>query len=126
MEAMAAAGVTTPATQDVAWITSREHPWRRASRDVPVEPGDLVAFEAGVILGGYVGELGRTHAVGGDAAIDRELSRALGRAVGSAPRRVPGRRAAERSPRRVRRARGSRRPPCRSREGWDSGSTSRS
>ena len=34
MEAMASAGVTTPATQDVAWITSREHPWHRSSRDV--------------------------------------------------------------------------------------------
>jgi Xaa-Pro aminopeptidase len=73
MEAMASAGVTTPATQDVAWITSREHPWHRSSRDAPVKPGDLVAFEAGVILGGYVGELGRTHSVG-DVAIDRELS----------------------------------------------------
>jgi Xaa-Pro dipeptidase len=73
MEAMAWAGVTTPATQDVAWITSREHPWHRSSRDMPVESGDLVAFEAGVILGGYVGELGRTHAVDGDAAIDRGL-----------------------------------------------------
>jgi Xaa-Pro dipeptidase len=73
MEAMASAGVTTPATQDVAWITSRQHPWHRSSRDAPVGSGDLVAFEAGVILGGYVGELGRTHAVDGDAAIDREL-----------------------------------------------------
>ena len=34
------------------------------------EPGDLVAFDAGVMLGGYVGELGRTHSVDGDAAID--------------------------------------------------------
>lgn len=75
MEAMASAGVTTPATQDVAWVTSREHPWHRASRDAPVERGDLVAFEAGVILGGYVGELGRTHSAGDDAAVDRELSR---------------------------------------------------
>ena len=74
MEAMASAGVTTPATQDVAWITSREHPWRRASRDAPVGLGDLMAFEAGVMLGGYVGELGRTHSVDGDAAIDARLS----------------------------------------------------
>ncbi|MDH3706069.1 MAG: M24 family metallopeptidase, partial [Acidimicrobiia bacterium] len=64
MEAMASAGVTTPAAQDVAWITSREHPWHRASRDVPVASGDLVAFEAGVVAGGYVGELGRTRLVG--------------------------------------------------------------
>ncbi len=33
LEAMAAGGVTTPATQDAAWVTSREHPWRRASDD---------------------------------------------------------------------------------------------
>ncbi len=64
MEAMASAGVTTPAAQDVAWITSREHPWRRSNRDGPVTPGDLVAFDAGVVHDGYVGELGRTHAVG--------------------------------------------------------------
>ncbi len=43
------------------------------SRDEAVEPGDLVAFDAGVILGGYSGELGRTHAVDGDVAIDRGL-----------------------------------------------------
>jgi Xaa-Pro aminopeptidase len=73
MEAMASAGVTTPATQDVAWITSREHPWHRSSRDAPIKPNDLVAFEAGVILGGYVGELGRTYSVG-DVETHRELS----------------------------------------------------
>jgi Xaa-Pro aminopeptidase len=74
MEAMALAGVTTPATQDVAWVTSRQDPWRRAHRDTPVEGGDLVAFDAGVILGGYVGELGRTRPVGREADIDRELA----------------------------------------------------
>jgi Xaa-Pro dipeptidase len=72
MEAMAAAGVTTPAGQDVAWITSRAHPWRRSSRDQPVRDGDLVAFEAGVVLRGYSGELGRTCAAGGSP--DRALS----------------------------------------------------
>jgi Xaa-Pro aminopeptidase len=75
MEAMASNGVTTPASQDVAWITSRQYPWHRVSRDLPVEPGDLVAFDAGVIFGGYAGELGRTHLVGGDVSIDRALSR---------------------------------------------------
>ncbi|HKA94513.1 MAG TPA: M24 family metallopeptidase [Acidimicrobiia bacterium] len=69
MEAMAASGVTTPAGQDVAWITSRERPWHRASRDVPVAPGDLVAFEAGAISAGYAGELGRTRAVDGDGHV---------------------------------------------------------
>lgn len=75
MEAMASSGVTTPAHQDVAWITSRRNPWRRVSRDTPARPGDLVAFEAGIMLGGYVGELGRTHSVDGDAAIDGQLAR---------------------------------------------------
>lgn len=64
MEAMAAHGVTTPAAQDVAWITSRTHPWHRSSRDTAVATGDLVAFEAGVLAGGYVGEVGRTRVVG--------------------------------------------------------------
>ena len=36
MQAMASAGVTTPSTQDVAWTTSRRHPWQRANRDVPL------------------------------------------------------------------------------------------
>jgi Xaa-Pro aminopeptidase len=74
MQAMASAGVTTPANQDVAWITSSQHRWRRASRDTPAQPGDLVAFEAGVMLRGYVGELGRTHSVDGDVAIDGQLA----------------------------------------------------
>ena len=73
MEAMAAAGVTTPTTQDVAWITSREHPWHRSSRDAPVAAGDLVAFDAGVISGGYVGELGRTSSVAGVAVAGAPL-----------------------------------------------------
>jgi Xaa-Pro dipeptidase len=73
MEAMAAAGVTTPSGQDVAWITSRQGPWRRADRDVPAQAGDLVAFEAGVVLRGYSGELGRTYAVGDAGGVDPEL-----------------------------------------------------
>lgn len=68
MEAMASAGVTTPSTQDVAWITSRQEAWRRGSRDTPVAGDDLVAFQAGVIVGGYVGELGRTYTAGGPVA----------------------------------------------------------
>jgi Xaa-Pro aminopeptidase len=75
MEAMASAGITTPAGQDVAWITSRDHPWRRASRDVPVAVGDLVAFEAGVVCAGYSGEVGRTRAVDGEGALDTDLMR---------------------------------------------------
>jgi len=72
MEAMSSHGVTTPTGQDVAWITSREHPWRRSSRDEPVRDGDLVAFEAGVVLGGYAGDLGRTS-VAGDHDVDPAL-----------------------------------------------------
>jgi Xaa-Pro aminopeptidase len=62
LEAMAAGGVSTPATQDAAWVTSPEHPWRRANREV--REGDLVAFAAGALADGYVGEVGRTSPVG--------------------------------------------------------------
>lgn len=64
LEAMAAGGVSTPATQDVAWVTSREHPWRRGSDDGRVASGDLVALSAGVLAGGYAGEVGRSWPVG--------------------------------------------------------------
>src|SRR6201999_4438118 len=68
LEAMAAGGVSTPATQDAAWVTSADHPWRRAGRDV--RPGDLVAFAAGALAGGYVAEVGRTWPVGGNAGTE--------------------------------------------------------
>ena len=74
MEAMAAAGGTTPSGQDVACITSRQGPWRRSDRDAPAQSSDLVAFEAGVVLGGYTGEVGRTYAAGGAGDIDPELA----------------------------------------------------
>jgi Xaa-Pro dipeptidase len=64
LEAQAAGGVSTPATQEGAWVTSREHPWRRARSDGRIENGDLVAFSAGVLADGYVGEVGRTWPVG--------------------------------------------------------------
>jgi Xaa-Pro aminopeptidase len=64
LEAIAAGGVSTPATQDAAWVTARDHPWRRASADGRVEAGDLVAFSAGVLDAGYTGEVGRTWPVG--------------------------------------------------------------
>ena len=35
LEALAAGGVSTPSNQDVAWVTSRDHPWRRATRRRP-------------------------------------------------------------------------------------------
>jgi Xaa-Pro dipeptidase len=64
MESMAAGGVSTPATQDAAWVTSREHPWRRAHPPAEVRPGDLVAFAAGALANGYVIEVGRTWPAG--------------------------------------------------------------
>jgi Xaa-Pro dipeptidase len=67
LEAMAAGGVSTPATQDAAWVTSREHPWRRATGDGQVASGDLVAFSAGALADGYVGEVGRTWPVSNTA-----------------------------------------------------------
>ena len=73
MEAMADAGVTTPTTQDVAWITSRDRHWAQAARDTPIAVGDLVAFDAGLMADGYVGELGRTLAVGGLPPSARKL-----------------------------------------------------
>ncbi|MDT5145368.1 MAG: Xaa-Pro dipeptidase [Mycobacterium sp.] len=72
--AMAAGGVSTPATQDAAWATSREHPWRRAGFTGTVRPGDLVAFSAGALANGYVAEVGRTWPVGdADDGSAREL-----------------------------------------------------
>ena len=106
MEAMAAAGVTTPSGQDVAWITSRQDPWRRSDRDTPAQPGDLVAFEAGVVLGGYSGEVGRTYRVGDEGDRDRRRAGAAqSRPVGSAPDGLPGGGAADRPARRLRRGR---------------------
>jgi Xaa-Pro dipeptidase len=64
LEAMAAGGVSTSATQDGAWVTSREHPWRQGPRDRRVAAGDLVALASGALADGYVGEVGRTVSVG--------------------------------------------------------------
>jgi Xaa-Pro aminopeptidase len=64
LEAMAAGGVSTPSNQDVAWVTSRDHPWHRVDGDGRVRSGDLVAFSAGVLAGGYMGEVGRTWPAG--------------------------------------------------------------
>ena len=75
LEASAAGGVCTPSNQDVAWVTSREHPWRRANGDGRVQDGDLVAFSAGVLADGYVGEvrtnLARQTKKHGAAALQR-------------------------------------------------------
>lgn len=78
LEAMAVAGVSTPATQDGAWVTSREHPWQRASGDGTVRCGDLVALSAGALADGYVGEVARTWPVGEvvSASVDELYQRA--------------------------------------------------
>uniref|UniRef100_A0AAU2AEK6 M24 family metallopeptidase n=1 Tax=Streptomyces sp. NBC_00093 TaxID=2975649 RepID=A0AAU2AEK6_9ACTN len=75
LEAAAAGGVTTPSAQEVVWKTSRDHRWRRVDGDGRVSPGDLVAFTAGVVAGGYIGEVGRTWPVdgGGNAGATRAL-----------------------------------------------------
>jgi Xaa-Pro dipeptidase len=64
LEAMAAGGVSTPATQDAAWVTCREHPWRRTTGGGQVASGDLVAFCAGALADGYVAEVARTWPAG--------------------------------------------------------------
>ncbi|OBK93785.1 Xaa-Pro peptidase family protein [Mycobacterium sp. 1165178.9] len=81
LEASAAGGVSTPSNQDVAWVTSRKHPWQRARGDGSIQDGDLVAFSAGVLAGGYVGEVGRTwpadnrRAPSGAAALHKRWER---------------------------------------------------
>lgn len=73
LEAMAAGGVSAPATQEAAWVTSRERPWQRARPHGTAREGDLVAFAAGALAGGYVGEVGRTWPVGAISAEARML-----------------------------------------------------
>ena len=75
LEAMAAGGVSTPATQDAAWVTSREHPWRRADGGGEVRSGDLIAFCAGALADGYVAEVARTWPVGEATDATRKLYR---------------------------------------------------
>lgn len=75
LEAEAAGGVSTPATQNAAWITSKEHPWRRADGDGRIRDGDLVALSAGVLANGYVAEIARTLPVGEPTDAVRALYR---------------------------------------------------
>jgi Xaa-Pro aminopeptidase len=67
--------VSTPATQDAAWVTSKEHPWRRADGDGTVRDGDLVVVAAGVLADGYVAEVARTRCVGEPTDAVRALHR---------------------------------------------------
>ncbi|OAN38572.1 M24 family metallopeptidase [Mycolicibacterium iranicum] len=75
MEAMAAGGFSTSATQDGVWITSPEHSWRVGRRDGRIREGDLVALAAGALADGYVGEVGRTWPVGEVKGADKLYSR---------------------------------------------------
>lgn len=75
LEAEAAGGVSTPATQDAAWVTSKEHPWRRAEGGGVIHEGDLVAVSAGVLADGYVAEVARTLYVGEPSEAVRGLYR---------------------------------------------------
>jgi Xaa-Pro dipeptidase len=75
LEAMAAGGVSTSATQDGAWVTSREHRWRQGPRDRLIADGDLVAFASGALADGYVGEVGRTVPVGDVPGADELFDR---------------------------------------------------
>ncbi|MCV7299244.1 aminopeptidase P family protein [Mycobacterium barrassiae] len=75
LEAMAAGGVSTSATQDGAWITPREQSWRVGKRDRKVADGDLVAFAAGALANGYVGEVGGTWPVGNVKGADALFGR---------------------------------------------------
>ena len=68
MDAMASHGVTTPSTQDVVRVTTAGGA-RPVGTDVRVQPGDLVAFDAGVVADGYTGEVGRTWPVELDAQL---------------------------------------------------------
>ncbi len=60
METMAAKGVTTPATQRVAWVSRGSLPSSPTWVEEEVGPDDLVAFDGGVVAGGYIAEIGRT------------------------------------------------------------------
>jgi Xaa-Pro aminopeptidase len=75
LKAEAAGGVSTPATQDAAWVTSKDHPWRRTVGDGRVRDGDLVALSAGVLADGYVGEVARTVCAGEPTEAVRSLYR---------------------------------------------------
>jgi Xaa-Pro aminopeptidase len=57
MGAMASLGVTTPSTQQVLRRSGDRN------GETPLEPGELVTVDAGVVAGGYCGELARTWPV---------------------------------------------------------------
>ena len=101
LEAMAAGGVSTSATQDGAWITPREQSWRVGRRDRRIADGDLVAFASGALANGYVGEVGRTWPVGDVKGADALYGRSNA-TVGQAGCRMSARGAGQRPVRRLR------------------------
>ena len=86
---MADAGVTTPSHTGRRMDHLAHRSMARAPAETTAAADDLVAFDAGVIAGGYVGELGRTH-VGGRAVSTSTLgSPAWTELVGSTARCLP-------------------------------------
>ena len=113
MEAMAAGGVTTPATQDGAWITPRPLVASRSGATAGSPTAIWSPSSAGALADGYVGEVGRTWPVGdvpGADALFRRSNELWERLVAACR---PGGRPATCSPRTRRPA--NRCPRCRSR-----------
>ena len=124
LEAMAAGGVSTSATQDGAWITPREQSWRVGRRDRRIAEGDLVAFASGA-LAERLRRRGGTHLAGGRCEGRRRTCTGARTNCGTGwlPHVSPGRRPATCSPRTKRPA--NRCPRCRSLTGSASGSIRR-
>jgi Xaa-Pro dipeptidase len=64
VECMASSGSTIPAFDGTFCVVDDGRPLRRFVSDRTVAPGDLVALDAGVMVGGYEGGLGRTWVAG--------------------------------------------------------------
>lgn len=84
LERIASMGAPVPPTEGVVCVTDRVGPvaLRRLARDRRVEVGDLVAFDAGALVAGYEGGLGRTVAVPGPpGGVQEELAGRARRAL---------------------------------------------
>ena len=118
MEAMAAAGVTTPSGQDVAWITSP--PGIRGGAPTAIRRCNPETWWPSRPASSSGATRGRWAAPTRCARGSRRLRAGPAHQcpVGAPPRRLPGRGAADRPPRRLRRRRRARSRPCR----WPAGS----
>ena len=87
LEAMAAGGVSTPSTQDAAWVTSRDHPWRRAAvtGGSSRRPGGVLRRGAGR----RIRRGGRPYLAGRRARAAPPSCTSVRMAVDQADRRVP-------------------------------------